>query len=121
MPVSRRTFALGLAATGLARAAGQHAKTRAAGIVERRNASGAGIVEQRVYAPHSALPPLVLLHRHGIHPQSVRHTTLGTEYRIPFASPESRCAAWDRFNSDPAWCALRGQGNVQLREIAVTV
>jgi hypothetical protein len=105
MRVSRRTFALGLAGTALAGRAGTRAR----------------VLERRVYSAGSVLPPREVLERNGIRAASVRHTHLGAEYRIPFASLESRSKAWDRFNTDPAWCALRDQGAVHLLELAVTV
>jgi hypothetical protein len=40
-------------------------------------------------------------------------------YSISFASVEARVQAWDRFNADPDWCALRDGGNVALQEIQV--
>jgi hypothetical protein len=100
---------MGLAATALASAAGQRAKTPAK------------VIERRVYSAGSVLPPREVLERNGIRAASVRHTHRGTEYLIPFDSLEFRWNAWDRFNADPAWCAIRDQGNVRLREIVVTV
>jgi len=76
-------------------------------------------MERRVYAPESDLPPSAILHRNGIRFASVRQTQSGTEYLIPFESLESRCKAWDRFNSDPAWRTIRDQGNVRLQEIVI--
>ncbi len=72
-----------------------------------------------MYAPESDLPPSAILHRNGIRFASVRQTQSGTEYLIPFESLESRCKAWDRFNSDPAWRTIRDQGNVRLQEIVI--
>jgi hypothetical protein len=40
------------------------------------------------------------------------------EFRIAFRSLAERTRVWDRFNSDPEWCALRSRGDVRLREIS---
>jgi hypothetical protein len=99
MRITRREFAYGIAGTAL-------------------TATAAGppfIYERRVYAPGSTLPPAEILSRHGIRPVSVK----GTEYLIPFASLEARTRAWDRFNTDDFWCALRDRGSVTLKEIRV--
>ena len=112
MRLSRRTLVLGLAGTTLA---GQAATKER--VSERRVYSAVGSVERRVYSAGSVLPAREVLDRNGIRVVSVRHTQRGTEYLIPFDSLESRCKAWDRFNSDPAWCAIRDAGNVALKEI----
>ena len=77
------------------------------------------IEERRVYAPGSTLPPLKILHRYGIHPKSFDGTPDGTAYLIEFASLEARVHAWDGFNTDQDWCAIRDAGNVALKEIRV--
>jgi len=105
MPVSRRTFALGLSAAAMA--FGTSPRPR--------------VIERRVYDPGSVMPSREILRRNGIRPASVRPTPQGVEYRIPFASLEARAQAWDRFNTDPEWCALRDDGAVRLREVAVIV
>ena len=102
MRLSRRTLVFGLAATSLA---GQATKEC--------------VWERRVYAAGSDVPPPAVLRRNGIHVESIRHTQRGAEYLIAFDSLASRSRAWDRFNTDPAWCAIRGQGNVRLHEIVV--
>ncbi len=99
MRITRREFAYGIAGTALAAAA----------------AEAAVIYERRVYTEGSTLPPREILRRHGIRPVSVK----GTEYLIPFASLEARARAWDRFNNDDDWCAMREVGVVALEEIRV--
>lgn len=99
MRITRRAFAYGIVATTVAATAAQPPF----------------IHERRVYSPGSTLPPLEILNRHGIRPLSVK----GTEYLIPFASLEARARAWDGFNSDQDWCAIRDAGNVALQEIRV--
>lgn len=96
MRITRREFAYGIAGTALA-------------------AAPPPIQERRVYAQGSTLPPLEILSRHGIRPLSVR----GGEYLIPFVSLEARTRAWDRFNTDEDWCAMRDRGSVTLKEIQV--
>ena len=99
MRITRREFAYGIAGTALAVTAAEPPR----------------IYERRVYAPNSILPPPEILSRHGIRPESVK----GTEYLIPFASLEARARAWDRFNADDDWCAMRDSGNVTLQEMQV--
>ena len=77
------------------------------------------IVERRIYAPGSVLPPQEILHRHGIRPAAVKRQQDGTAYSIWFASIEARVKAWDRFNADDDWCAIRDTGTVALREVQV--
>ena len=95
MRITRRAFAYGIAGTALA-------ATLPPPIHERR-----------VYAEGSVLPPPEILRRHGIRPVSIK----GAEYLIPFASLEARTRAWDRFNTDEDWCAMRDAGNVALKEV----
>ena len=97
MRITRREFAYGIAGTALAATA----------------AAPPRIYERRVYAPGSVLPPREILHRNGIRPLSIT----GTVYLIPFASLEARTRAWDHFNNDENWCAMRDAGNVALQEI----
>jgi len=99
MRITRREFAYGIAGTAVVAAAAQTPL----------------IYERRVYASGSTLPPLEILSRHGIRPVSVR----GSEYLIPFASLEARTRAWDRFNTDHVWRAMRDAGSVTLKEIQV--
>ena len=116
MRISRRQFACGLAGVpGLASgaAAAGSVTARPPGVVERR------IIERRVYALGSVLPPREVLQRHGIHPLSVERRQNGTAYSISFASVEARVKAWDRFNADEEWCAIRDAGTVALQEIRV--
>ena len=99
MRITRREFAYGVAGTALAATA----------------AESPPLYERRVYAEGSTLPPPEILSRHGIRPVSVK----GTEYLIPFASLEARTRAWDRFNTDDVWCAMRDAGSVALKEIQI--
>jgi len=77
------------------------------------------LVERRVYGHGSALPPLDILRRHGIDPMSVTRQHDGTAYSILFDTLEARVKAWDRFNADEAWCAIRDSGMVALQEVQV--
>ena len=86
-----------------------------AGTAFTATAAQPPIHERRVYAEGSILPPPDILSRYGIRPLSVT----GTEYLIPFASLEARSRAWDRFNTDDVWCAIRDTGSVALNEISV--
>jgi hypothetical protein len=104
MRISRRQFACGIA--GVAALGSATARTQA-------------IIERRTYAFGSVLPPREVLRRHGIHPVAVKGQQDSVTYSISFASVEARVQAWDRFNADPDWCALRDGGNVALQEIQV--
>jgi hypothetical protein len=104
MRISRREFACGL--TGIATAAATFEPLL--------------VNERRVYAPGSALPPVEGLRRNGIRAVSVEQTQRGTAYQILFESLEARVTAWDRFNADEAWCAIRDAGHVALSEIRVS-
>ncbi len=73
------------------------------------------VYERRVYLPGSVLPPLRVLKRNGI--TLVRRT--GNEYTFQFTSLEERIRAWDCFNSDPDWCALRERGQVSIESIKI--
>ena len=90
MRITRREFAYSIAGTALTAAAAEPTL----------------IYERRVYASRSTLPPPEILSRHGIRPLSVK----GAEYLITFASLEARTRAWDRFNTDENWCAIRDAG-----------
>jgi len=109
MGISRRQFACGVA--GVAALGSRTARPPV--IVDRR------IVERRSYAHGSVLPPLEVLRRHGIYPESVKRRQNGTAYSIAFVSAEARVKAWDRFNADEDWCALRDAGRVALQEIRI--
>ena len=98
MRITRREFAYGIAGTALA-----------------ATLAPPPIHERRVYAEGSILPPPEILRRHGIRPASIK----GAEYLIPFASLEARTRAWDRFNTDDVWCAMRDAGSVTLKEIQI--
>jgi hypothetical protein len=97
MRITRREFAYGVAGTAFAATVGP------------------SIHERRVYAPGSILPPLEILRRNGIRPAVIK----GAEYLIPFVSLEERTRAWDRFNTDEAWCTMRDAGRVALKEIRI--
>ena len=76
------------------------------------------VVERRVYDRAGAVPPASLLRRCGIH-SFHRHDRLSrVTFLMRFASPTERVHAWDRFNTDPEWCALRESGPVLLKEIS---
>jgi hypothetical protein len=98
MRLSRREFAYAVAGTAVAATTAQPL-----------------IYERRVYAPGSILPPAEILRRHGIRPESIQ----GSEYLIPFPSLEARTRAWDRFNTDEDWGAIRDAGEVTLKEMQV--
>ena len=103
MRISRRAFACGL--TGIAAAAAAFEPPV--------------IMERRVYASGSAVPPLEMLHRNGILPMSVKQTQDGTAYMFAFESLEARVNAWDRFNTDDGWCAFRDASGVKIKEISI--
>ena len=77
------------------------------------------VVERRIYAHGSALPPLEILRRHGIRPRSMARTDDGTAYLIAFHTLDARVKAWDQFNADEDWCAIRDAGTVALQEVQV--
>jgi hypothetical protein len=104
MRISRRQFACGLAGI----AALSSAKARPASLVERR-----------IYASGSVLPPAEILRRNGIRPGSIARTGDGTIYLIAFDSLEARVKAWDRFNADEDWRVIRDAGAVALQELQV--
>jgi hypothetical protein len=101
--ISRRAFACGVA-----------------GIVAAVDAFETPVInEWRVYAVSSAVPPLEILSRNGILPVSVKPTQDGTAYLFAFESLEARVKAWDRFNADQGWCAIRDARDVEIMEISV--
>jgi len=73
-----------------------------------------GLFELRVYGSHPRAM-LPILERHGIRPVLQR---LGA-YLIPFESLEGRQRAWDAFNVDPDWHALREVGPLRVKEISL--
>jgi len=78
----------------------------------------AAIFEVRVYAdPSRAMQSI--LERHGIRPTLLKHSATGTAYLIPFESLGARQRAWDAFNTDPAWHAIRACAAVNLKEISL--
>ena len=80
--------------------------------------TAAGLFELRVYGSHPRAMPAILK-RHGIRPAWREHSTIGTAYLIPFESLEARQRAWDAFNADPDWHALRAGAHVNLKEISL--
>jgi hypothetical protein len=112
--ISRRQFACGIAGV----AALSSAATLPPIVVDPCIVDQC-IIERRLYAPGSVLPPLEVLHRHGIHPDSVKRQQNGTAYLISFVSVEARVKAWDQFNADEGWCVIRDAGTVALQEIRV--
>jgi len=103
MRISRRKFACGLTGFALAAAAGQPL----------------AIWERRVYLGGSALPPTEILEHNGIRVVSVTPTNDVTAYLFAFESLEARISAWDRFNADEAWGAIRSGRQVAVKEIRV--
>jgi len=108
MQITRRQFAIvsGIS-TGMARAAAAGGKEYARATVERR-----------VYDRAGAVPPVSALQRCGMTHVRCRDRGTNVELAIVFRSFAERACAWDRFNSDPEWCALRESREVRLREIA---
>jgi hypothetical protein len=104
MRISRRQFAYGIAG---------------AAALGCPTALPSGVVERRIYARGSALPSPEILRRNGIRVRSIARTEDGTVYLIAFDTLEARIKAWDRFNADEAWCAIRDEGRVALQEIRV--
>ena len=104
MRISRRQFACGIA-----------------GVAALGSATGRppGVVERRIYAPGSVLPPPEILRRNGVRPRSIARTGDGTVYLIAFDTLEARVKAWDRFNADHDWCVIRNAGTVALEEVQV--
>ena len=118
MRISRRQFASRLGA--IAAVAPAVAGVTAPGSAMARSPAVVKcIVERRIYAPGSALPPREVLLRHGIHPVSVKRQQNGTAYLIAFPSAEARVTAWDRFNADEGWWTIRDAGTVALQGVQV--
>lgn len=80
--------------------------------------TAAGLFEFRVYGTHPRAMPAIL-ERHGIRPVWQENSAIGTAYLIPFKSLEVRQRAWDAFNADPDWHALRAGAHVNLKEISL--
>jgi hypothetical protein len=74
----------------------------------------AGLFELRVYDSHPRAMHAVM-ERHGIRPVLQKRGA----YLIPFESLEARQRAWDAFNADPDWDALRATGPVNVKEISL--
>ena len=104
MRISRRQFACGVA--GIA-------------ALGSAPAQPPGVVERRIYAHGSVLPPPEILRRNGIRPKSIARAENGTGYLIAFDTMEARVKAWDRFNADEDWGVIRDAGKVALQEIRV--
>lgn len=119
MRIGRRQFASRLAAIAAVAPAVAGAAALGSATARPPVIADGRIVERRVYARGSVLPPLEVLRRYGIHPASVKRRQNGAAYSIPFASLEARVKAWDRFNADPDWRALRDGGVVALQEVQV--
>jgi hypothetical protein len=109
MRISRRQFACGIAG-----AAALGSDTAPASSLVHHS-----IIEWRIYAQGSVLPPSEILRRHGIRPVSVEQRKNGVAYAIPFASLEARVKAWDQFNADNEWCVILNTGKVALQEVQV--
>ena len=107
MTFTRRQFAafLGVAPAGLF---GEHAKPLC---------KSGRILERRIYDRAGVVPPRSVLRRSGIERFARREGKRHVEFRIQFDSLGERTRAWDRFNSDPEWCALRAGGDVRLTKI----
>ena len=114
MRIGRRQFAWGIAG-----AAAVGTATACPPVVVDRRVVDQSIVERRIYAHGSVLPPREVLQRHGIHPASVKRQQNGTAYAIPFDTLEARVKAWDQFNTDEDWRVMRNAGTVALREVQV--
>jgi hypothetical protein len=80
--------------------------------------TAAGLFELRVYGSHPCAMRAIL-ERHGIRPVLQKHSAIGTASLIPFESLEARQRAWDAFNADPDWHALRAGGQVNVKEISL--
>ena len=78
----------------------------------------AAIFELRVYGSHPRAMQAIL-ERHRIRPAVRESSGIGTAYLIPFESLEARQRAWDAFNADPDWHALRARGQVDVKEISL--
>jgi hypothetical protein len=76
------------------------------------------IFELRVYASHPHAMQAVL-ERHGIRPVLREPSATGTAYLFPFESLEARQRAWDAFNADQDWHALRAGSQVNVKEISL--
>ena len=85
-------------------------------------ASRQGVVERRVYQNSGAVPPASLLGRCGMTVVRYEETPVDVELALFFPSREERVRAWDRFNSDAAWCALReGREVREVRLVGMTI
>ena len=104
MRISRRQFAYGIAG---------------AAVLGSATGRPPVVIERRIYAHGSALPPPEILRRSGIWLRSVTRTGDGTVYLLGFDTLEARAKAWDRFNADDDWCAIRDAGTIALQEVQV--
>ena len=109
MKITRRQFAV----LGVAAPAG----FLSANSRETSGASGQ-VFERRVYARSGVIPPSSVLRRAGMARFDRHEDERHVEFWIPFDSLGERTRAWDRFNCDPEWCALRARGDVRLEEIS---
>jgi len=74
----------------------------------------AAVFELRVYGSHPRAMHAVM-ERHGIRAVVQKPGA----YLIPFESLEARQRAWDAFNADPDWHAVRTAGTVNVKEISL--
>jgi hypothetical protein len=80
---------------------------------------GQAVIERRVYDRRGAVPPVRVMRRCGIALLSSENAGTEVVLKISFPSLAERTCAWDRFNSDPEWCALRATRAVRLTEISI--
>jgi hypothetical protein len=106
--LSRRGFVCALAAAPAARL-----MCAAQGRAERRT-----IAERRVYDRAGVIPPASILGRCGFGRYHRHDGAERVTFQFRFRSSLERARAWDRFNTDPEWLALREQGAVELEEIS---
>jgi hypothetical protein len=77
------------------------------------------VVERRVYDRAGAVPPASVMRKCGIRLVASENAGTTVVLTVSFRSLAERACVWDRFNSDPEWCALREAREVRLREIAI--
>jgi hypothetical protein len=77
------------------------------------------VVERRVYGRAGAVPPVSILRRCGMKRVASENAGSDVVLTVSFRSLAERVRAWDRFNSDPEWSALRESREVRLSEIAI--
>jgi hypothetical protein len=87
-------------------------------LLVHRLSTAAGLFELRVYDSHPRAMQAVM-ERHGIRPALLESAATGTAYLFPFESLEAWQRAWDAFNADPDWHALRKVGPLTVKEISL--